>query len=82
MDQREAVRQLVGRLLAKKGNTRAFGDNDSLFLSGRLQSVDAVEVVIFLEDEWGLDFAKIGFDMTMIDSVEEILALRQHIEVS
>jgi hypothetical protein len=52
-----------------------------LFLSGWLQSIDAVEVVVFLEETWGLDFAVIGFDIAMIDSVSEIMALRQYIDV-
>jgi hypothetical protein len=81
MDHRGTVRQFVERLLAKKGDKKGFNDGDSLFLSGRLQSVDAVEVVIFLEEEWGVDFAKIGFEMSLIDSVDSILALRQHTEV-
>jgi len=81
MDHRGTVRQFIERLLAKKGDKKVFNDGDSLFLSGRLQSVDAVEVVIFLEEEWGVDFAKIGFEMSLIDSVDSILALRQHTEV-
>jgi hypothetical protein len=52
-----------------------------LFLSGWLQSIDAVDVVVFLEEQWGLDFAEIGFDIAMIDSVNEILALRQYSEI-
>jgi acyl carrier protein len=81
MDHRAAVRQYIERLLGKKGDKKALNDGDSLFLSGRLQSVDAVEVVLFVEEEWGVDFAKIGFDMSMIDSVDCILVLREHIEV-
>jgi len=81
MDHRAAVRQCIERLLAKKRDKKGLNDDDSLFLSGRLQSVDAVEVVLFVEEEWGIDFAKIGFDMSLIDSVDSILALREHIEV-
>jgi acyl carrier protein len=82
MDHHGTVRQFLERLLAKKGDKKGFKDGDSLFLSGRLQSVDAVEVVIYLEEEWGVDFAKIGFEMSLIDSVDSILALRQQTEVS
>jgi hypothetical protein len=80
MDHRAAVRQCIENLLAKRSDKKGFSDADSLFLSGRLQSVDAVEVVLFAEEEWGVDFAKIGFDMSVIDSVDCILALREHAE--
>lgn len=82
MEHRAAVRQVLERLLAKKRDRREFTDGDSLFLSGRLQSVDAVEVVVFLEENWGVDFAKIGFDLGLIDSVDAILGLRQYAEVA
>lgn len=82
MEHRSAVRQVLERLLVKKRDRREFADGDSLFLSGRLQSVDAVEVVVFLEENWGVDFAKIGFDLSLIDSVDAILALRQYAEVA
>jgi acyl carrier protein len=77
MDQRQAVRQLIEGLFARKGDNRGFSDSDSLFLSGRLQSVDAVELVVFLEEQWGVDFSAIGFDMSLIDSIDAVLALVQ-----
>lgn len=77
MDHRAAIRQFVQRLLAQKGDHRPFSDGDSLVFSGRLQSVDAVEIVIFLEEKWGIDFAKIGFDASQIDSVDAIETLIQ-----
>ena len=77
MDHKSAIRQLLQRLLAQKGDQRPFGDSDSLLLSGRLQSVDAVEMVLFLEEQWGIDFAEIGFDEAQLDSVDAIDALVQ-----
>jgi acyl carrier protein len=75
MDERTDVRALVGDLLNKKGDTRAFGDGDSLIFSGRLESVDALEIAFFLEDRYGIDFAQIGFDQNQLDSVDEIVSL-------
>jgi acyl carrier protein len=77
VDHKEAIRQFVQQLLVQKGDQRPFSDSDSLVLSGRLQSVDAVEVVVFLEEKWGIDFATIGFDETQIDSVDAIDSLVQ-----
>jgi acyl carrier protein len=81
MDHKSMIRQFMQRLLAQKGDQRTFGDSDSLLLSGRLQSVDAVEVVLFLEEHWGIDFAEIGFDETQIDSVDAIAGLIQNVGV-
>ena len=52
-----------------------FSDSDSLLLGGRLQSLDAVEIVVFLEETFGVDFAAIGFDQEKIDSVDAITSL-------
>lgn len=72
-----AIREFVQRLLVQKGDQQPFHDSDSLLLSGRLQSVDAVEVVVFLEERWGVDFSQIGFDQSQIDSVDAISTLIQ-----
>jgi acyl carrier protein len=44
-------------------------------LSGRLSSVEAVEIGVFLEENFGVDFSEIGFDQARIDSVDLILSL-------
>jgi len=72
MDTRQRVRAFVAELLSNKGDTSEFTDGDSLLLSGRLQSIDAVEIALFLEQEYGIDFAETGFDETQIDSIDQI----------
>ena len=75
MDPKVEVRQFLQELLTRKGDRQAFSDGDSLLLTGRLESVDAVDIVVFLEEKFGIDFAEIGFDQAMIDSVDSIDAL-------
>lgn len=75
MDQRLAIRDFVSDLLRKKRDPLPFSDSDSLWLSGRLQSLDALEVIIFLEEKYGFDFADRPFDQGMIDSVDQMVAL-------
>jgi acyl carrier protein len=75
MNQSEEIREFVKKLLALKGDRQPFSDSSSIFLSGRLGSVDAVEVVVLLEDRFGIDFAEIGFDQALIDSIEAIQSL-------
>jgi acyl carrier protein len=75
MERKAAIREFVGELLARKGDTQPFSDQASLLLSGRLQSIDAVELAVFLEQEFAVDFASLGFDQEMIDTLDAINSL-------
>jgi acyl carrier protein len=71
------IREFVRNLLITNGDAEPLADQDSLLLSGRLQSIDAVEIVIFLEENFGIDFAELGFDQAQIDSIDAIHALTE-----
>jgi len=71
------IHEFVRELLTASGDDGPLADHDSLLLSGRLQSIDAVEIVVFLEENFGIDFAQIGFDRDQIDSIDAIYALVQ-----
>jgi acyl carrier protein len=71
------IHTFVQELLTNSGDDGPLADDDSLLLSGRLQSIDAVEIVIFLEENFAIDFAEIGFDREQIDSIDLIYALTQ-----
>jgi acyl carrier protein len=71
------IREFVRKLLARKGDTEPFAGDGSLLLSGRLQSVEAIELAVFLEEKFGVDFAKLGFDQEMIDTLDAISTLVQ-----
>lgn len=75
MDDRLKVRELLTALLRHKGDLDTFGDDESLVTSGRLESVDSLELVLFLEENYGIDFAEGGFDQNELDSVNSIIAL-------
>jgi len=75
MDQRLAVRQFLMELLARRGDSQDFSDNSSLLVSWRLQSIDAVEIAVFLEEVFGINFAETGFDQDTVDSVDAISEL-------
>jgi acyl carrier protein len=77
-DARETVRLFLRTLLDNRGDTRGFGDADSLILSGRLQSIDVLDVLTFLETRFGIEFST-GFDQLEIDSVSEIVRLIQRL---
>ena len=80
MNHREEIRKYLQELLALKGDRQPFADDASLLLSGRLASVDAVDIVIFLEEQFGIDFAEVGFDQSLIDSVDTIDSLIQTVK--
>ena len=72
MERKAAIREFLQTLLARKSDTQPFDDDTSLLLSGRLQSVDAVSLAVFLEEKFAVDFAEIGFDQEKIDTLNAI----------
>ena len=75
MKGKQEIHEFVQSLLTGNGDNGSLADDDSLLISGRLQSVVAVEIVVFLEENFGIDFAQIGFDRDQIDSIDAIYAL-------
>jgi acyl carrier protein len=82
MKGRAEIREFMQGLLTATGDEGALADSDSLLFSGRLQSIDAVEIVVFLEENFGIDFAQIGFDKERIDSIDAIFALTESVAKS
>lgn len=70
-----ALREMIANLLIEAGDKAGFAANDSLFLSGRLDSLAAVEVLGALERDHGLDLSDADFDITEIDTLAQIEAL-------
>ncbi|MFZ0303461.1 MAG: hypothetical protein WAL75_12275 [Terracidiphilus sp.] len=77
MKGRADIREFVQNLLTASGDDGPLADGESLLFSGRLQSIDAVEIVVFLEENFGIDFAEAGFDKERIDSIDAICALTE-----
>jgi len=50
MKGRAEIHEFVQGLLTASGDDGPLADSDSLLFSGRLQSIDAVEIVVFLEE--------------------------------
>lgn len=75
MEHISEIREFMKNLLAIRHDRQPFNDTTSLFLSGRLSSVDAVELVVFLEEKYGVDFGEMGFDQALIDSVDTVASL-------
>jgi acyl carrier protein len=69
------LRAFLKSCLAERADLAEFQDDESLFSSGRLDSLTMTRVVIFLEQEFGVDFAQVNFDVDLIDSVQAIESL-------
>lgn len=75
LNAKQQLRQHLRDLLAKHGDHDALADDESIFLSGRLDSFSMMMLVMRLEEAFGLDFADVDFDVELVDSVERIEAL-------
>jgi hypothetical protein len=80
MDHREEIRKYLGKFLAPRGRQQSFSYDASLLRRGRLASGNAVDIVVFLKEKVGVTFSEIGFDQTLIDSVDTIDSLIQTLE--
>jgi acyl carrier protein len=72
---RARVRAFIRELLGTRGDDGSLDDSESLFVSGRLESIAAVELVCFMENEFGIDFVDMEFDISIIDSIDRIESL-------
>jgi acyl carrier protein len=66
MNTRNELRAYIQGLLADKGDREPLGDADSL---------DILQIVLFLESHYRIDFADREFDQEDFDSIASILAL-------
>jgi acyl carrier protein len=69
------VRAFLRDLLERTGDRDGFADCDSLVMSGRLDSVDTLDLLVFLEEKYGVDFAERGFDRDDLDSLDSVMSL-------
>jgi len=73
--EQQKLRQFLRERLDEAGDAGDLRDLDSLFVSGRLDSLTMTRLVLFLEDSFGVDFGAVDFDLELIDSVDAIRAL-------
>ncbi len=71
----DEIRRLVHRLLEDRGNSARIGDDESLFVGGHLDSIVAVDLIMRLESDFGVDFSRVDFDVVLIDSIASIASL-------
>ena len=72
---RQKLRDFIAGLLEKRGQRRDFSDSDPLFTSGRLDSFSMTTLIVYLEETFGIDFAKVDFDVDLVDTIDDIAIL-------
>lgn len=70
--ERKTVR-FIESLLAKRGKPIEFALDESLLLSGKLDSLSIAQIIVFLEQNFAFDLSKIQFDSSTFESAEKIL---------
>ena len=74
MSTREQVREYVTKVLREhKDDNGPVDDGESLVLSGRLSSLDVVDVLTYLESQFGFAMDPNDFDQSKFDSVNSIV---------
>ena len=75
MSTQAEIRNFLEEILSNKGDSSGFTDQQLLVTEGRLDSLDVMTIVVFLEENYGIDFSDRPFDQNEFDSVESIIAL-------
>lgn len=79
MDRTARIRDTINQMLVARGQVEPVNERDSLFTSGRLDSLAATEVLMLLETDFGIDLADADFDISKLDTIadlEELVAGR------
>lgn len=72
IDERNKLRSFIKSSLEEHHDQNELQDEDSLFVSGRLDSLAMTNLVVYLEQEFGVNFADVAFEVDLIDSIQEI----------
>jgi acyl carrier protein len=75
MDSLASIRQHITGLLELKGERSDVSDSQPLLPAGLIDSLDVVETVLFLEQNFGVDFSIRAFNPDDFESIESIHGL-------
>lgn len=71
----DTIRRILADALADAGDDAPFADDDSLVVSGRLASLDVVNVLVAVEQAFGVEVDADDFDPVAFDSVASVAEL-------
>jgi acyl carrier protein len=73
----QSVRDTISNILVDRGHAPEFDDTESLFDSGKLDSLAAVDLLMTLESQFGIDLSDPDFEIAQIDTFAAIGELVQ-----
>ncbi len=68
----DRIRAIVAGALREAGDDSPFADTDSLVVTDRLSSLDVVNILLELEQAYGVEIRADEFDVMRFDTVESI----------
>ena len=74
-DVKDRVTTFFKETLSRHGDLGELSDSESLFLSGRLDSLSMLNLIMFLENHFSMNFSEIDFDVDLVDSIDSIIQL-------
>ena len=72
MESLVSIREFIKGLLEMKGVPSDVSDAESLLPAGLIDSMDVVQTVLFLEENFGVDFSVRPFNPDDFESIESI----------
>jgi acyl carrier protein len=72
---KQQLREFIDNALASQADRAGFSDDEALFSSGRLDSFTMMNLVMYLEQTFGIDFANVEFDIELVDSIDAMESL-------
>lgn len=73
--EKQQLRDFIEKALGSHADRAGYTDDEPLFSSGRLDSFTMMNLVMFLEQTFGIDFSSIEFDVDLVDSIAAVEAL-------
>jgi acyl carrier protein len=72
---KQQLRDFIDKALASQADSGGYTDDEALFSSGRLDSFTMMNLVMYLEQTFGIDFSRMEFDVELVDSIAAIESL-------
>lgn len=69
------ISEFVRSLVVAKGFDDNFSDEEALITGGMLDSMDVLNIVVFLEESFGVEFDAIDFDPDKFDTIDGIFSM-------
>ena len=70
---KEKIRKFLQETLLRNGDTAGFSDDDSLVKSQRMDSLDLMDLLLFIEEHYAIPTQKMGEDMSILDTLNSIV---------